>query len=125
MKKDCISPKGVFEPKGWSHAIRAGKTIYLAGMGGFDEQQKVVEGGFEAQAVKALENMKLTLEAAGASFKDVVKITSYLINMNDLSKFREIRARYFSPPMPASTTVEVSRLLPGMLIEIEAVAVVD
>ena len=125
MRREPVSHKGVFEPKGWSHAIRAGNTIYLAGMGGFDEQQKVVEGGFEGQAVKALENMKLILEAAGASFKDVVKVTTYLTNMNDLSKFREIRARYFSPPMPASTTVEVSRLLPEMLIEIEAVAIVD
>ena len=125
MKKESISPRGVFKPTGWSHAISAGNTIYLAGMGGFDEQQKLVEGGFEAQAVQAFENIKLTLEAAGASFQDVVKITSYLTNMNDLIKFREIRTRYFSPPLPTSTTVEVSRLLPGMLIEIEAIAVVD
>ena len=125
MKKEPISPKGVFKPTGWSHAIRAGNTIYLAGMGGFDEQQNIVEGGFESQAEKALDNIKYTLEAAGASFKDVVKITNYLTNMDDVSKLRDIRARYLSQPMPASTTVEVSRLLPGMLIEIDAIAVTD
>jgi len=125
MKKEYISPKGVFEPIGWSHAVKAGNTIYLAGMTGWDEQRKVVEGGFEAQAIKAFENIKLTLEAAGTSLKDVVKYTVYLTNMDDIGKFREIRARFFTPPMPAGTGVEVSRLLPGVLVEIDAVAVVD
>lgn len=125
MTKEYISPKGVFEPIGWSHAVKTGNTIYLAGMIGWDEQRKMAEGGFEAQAVKALENIKLTLEAAGASLRDVVKMTAYFKNMEDVYKFREIRARYFSPPMPASTGVEVSRLLPEALVEIDAVAVVD
>ena len=125
MPKEYISPKGVFEPIGWSHAVKAGNTIYIAGMIGWDEQRRVVEGGFEAQAAKALENIKLTLEAAGASLQDVVKITVYLKNMDDVGKFREVRARFFTPPMPASTGVEVSRLLSGVLVEIDAVAVVD
>ena len=125
MKKEFISPKGLYEPIGWSQAVKVGNTIYLAGMAGFDEQRKVVEGGFEAQTVKAFENVRLTLEAAGASLQDVVKIIVYLTNMDNIGKFREIRARYFSPPMPVSTGVEVSRLLPGMLVEIEATAVVD
>lgn len=125
MIKEYISPKGVFEPIGWSHAVKTGNTIYLAGMIGWDEQRKVVEGGFEAQAVKALENIKLTLEAAGASLQDVVKMTVYFKNMEDVYQFREIRARYFSPPMPASTGVEVSRLLSEALVEIDVVAVVD
>lgn len=125
MTKEYISPKGVFEPIGWSHAVKTGNTIYLAGMIGWDKQRKVVEGGFEAQAVKALENIKLTLEAAGASLQDVVKMTVYFQNMEDVYKFREIRARYFTPPMPASTGVEVSRLLSEALVEIDVVAVVD
>jgi 2-iminobutanoate/2-iminopropanoate deaminase len=124
MKKEFISPGAIFEPIGWSHAVKAGNTIYLAGMVGLDEQRKVVEGGFEAQATKAFENIKLTLEEAGASLNDVVKLTVYLTNMDDIVKFREIRARYFNPPMPASTGVEVSRLLLGLLVEIEAIAVV-
>lgn len=126
MKKEFISPKGLFEPMGWSHAIKTGNTIYLAGMVGFDEHRKVVAGGFEAQTVKTFENIKLVLEAAGASLKDVVKITVYVTDIKNIVKFREIRARYFSPPMPASTGIEVSRLiLPELLIEIEAIAVID
>jgi enamine deaminase RidA (YjgF/YER057c/UK114 family) len=85
-----------------------------------------VAGGFEAQTIKTFENIKLVLEAAGASLKDVVKITVYVTDMDNIIKFREIRARYFSPPMPASTGVEVSRLiLPELLVEIEAIAVVS
>ena len=126
MKKEGIAPKGLFEPMGWSQAIKAGNTIYLAGMVGLDENRKVVEGGFEAQAVKTFENLKLVLETAGASMEAVVKLNIYVTDMDNIVKFREIRARYFSPPMPAATGVEVSKLiLPELLIEIEAVAVVD
>lgn len=126
MKKEYISPEALFEPLGWSHAVKIGNTIYLAGMVGFDENRKVVEGGFEAQTIKTFENIKIILEAAGASLKDVVKLTVYVTDMDNIIKFREIRSRYFSPPMPASTGVEVSRLiLPELLVEIEAIAVVD
>ena len=126
MKKEYLSPQGLFEPIGWSHAVRVGNTIYLSGMVGFDKQRNIVAGGFEAQTIKTFENIKLALEAAGASLKDVVKITVYLTDMDNIVKFREIRARYFSPHMPASTGVEVSRLiLPELLVEIEAIAVVD
>jgi len=126
MKKEYISPNALFEPLGWSHAVKVDNTIYLAGMVGFDENRKVVEGGFEAQTIKTFENIKLTLEAAGASLKDVVKMTVYVTDMDNIIKFREIRARYFSPPTPASTGVEISRLiLPELLVEIEAIAVVE
>jgi len=126
MAKEYISPKGIFEPIGWSHAVKVGSTIYVSGMVGFDENRKVVAGGFEAQTMKAFENIELALEAAGASLKDVVKMTVYVTDMDNIVKFREIRARYFSPPMPTSTGVEVSRLiLPELLVEIEAIAVID
>jgi len=56
----------------------------------------------------------------------VVKLTVYVTDMDNIIKFREIRGRYFSPPMPASTGVEVSNLiLPELLVEIEAIAVVE
>lgn len=126
MEKEYVSPEGIFEPIGWSHAVKVGNTIYVSGMVGFDENRKVVAGGFEAQTMKAFENIELALEAAGASLKDVVKINVYVTDMDNIGKFREIRARYFSPPMPASTGVEVSRLiLPELLVEIEAIAVID
>ena len=125
MKKEFISAKGVFETIHYSQAVKVGNTIYVSGKTARDEQGKIVSGSFEAQAIKTFENLKLTLEAAGASLKDVVKFTVYLKNIDDLDKFREIRERYFTPPLPASTAVEVSGLIPGAVVEIEAVAVID
>jgi 2-iminobutanoate/2-iminopropanoate deaminase len=125
MPKEYFSPQGVYQPIGWSHAIKAGNTIYLAGMIGCDEQRRVVEGGFEAQLIKTFENIQLALEAAGASLQDVVKMNIYFKNLDDVHQFREIRASYFKPPRPAATGVEVSRLVSDALVEIDVVAVVD
>lgn len=124
MSKQFIVPGGVHQPRGYSHAVKVGNTVYVAGQVGWDEQRKVAAGGFEAQAAQALENLKRVLEAAGASVKDVVKINTYIKDLNDLPKWRDIRERYFSPPFPASTLVQiVSLAAPELLIEIEAVAV--
>lgn len=126
MSKEFITPSGVHQPRGYSHAVKVGNTIYVAGQVAWDEQRRAVPGDFEAQAVQALENLKRVLEGAGASLKDVVKINTYLKDLNDLPKYREIRERYFTPPFPASTTVQIVSLAsPELLIEIEAVAVVD
>lgn len=126
MAKEFITPQGVHEPRGYSHAVKVGNTIYVAGQVAWDEKRQVVSGGFEAQAVQALENLKRVLEAAGASFKDVVKLNTYIKDLNDLSKYREIRQRYFGPPLPASTLVQIVSLAsPELLIEIEAVAVIE
>ncbi|MEE9516824.1 MAG: RidA family protein [Candidatus Adiutricales bacterium] len=125
MPKEYYSPQGVYEPIGWSHAVKAGNTIYVAGMLGCDENQKLVEGGFEAQTVKAFDNIGRVLAASGVSLRDVVKMNIYFKDLEDVYKFREIRARYFQPPMPVSTGVEVSRLVFDALVEIDVIAVKD
>ena len=129
MKKEFISPngvKGAYETVGCVPAVKVGNTIYLSGRTGRDEQRKIVEGGFEAQAVKTLENLKLTLEAAGASLKDVVKLTVYLTNTDDIPKLVKTMDRFFGSPLPANSAVGVVRLhAPEALVEIEAVAVTD
>ncbi len=125
MAKEYYSPEGVYEPIGWSHAVKAGNTIYVAGMLGCDENQKLVEGGFEAQTVKAFDNIGRVLAASGVSLRDVVKMNIYFKDLEDVRKFREIRARYFQPPMPVSTGVEVSRLVFDALVEIDVIAVKD
>ena len=125
MKKEYISPKGVYEAASGTHAVRVGNTIYLGGKTGRDEQRNVVEGGFEAQAAKAFENMKLVLEAAGASLNDIVKLTIYFKNVEDSPKLRGIRDRFFTPPLPAMTGFQVASLGPGVLLEMDAIAVVE
>ena len=126
MKKEHINPEGMHRPRGYTHTVRAGNTVYVAGQVGWDKEGKIAPGGFEAQAAQAFENLKRALEGGGASLKDVVKITTYVKDLNDLPKFREVREKYFSPPLPASTLVQiVSLAMPELLIEIEAVAVVE
>ncbi len=77
----------------------------------------------KGQTRQVLENMKALLDEAGATFEDVVKITVYIRDMNDFSQIHEVRREYFRADPPASTMVEVSRLVhTDLLIEIEAIA---
>ncbi len=128
MPKQVITPGDVHPPigGGYSHAIKAGNTVYLAGQVGLDRQGSLVgKGDIEAQADQVYQNVVAVLKAAGLSFKDVVKVTTYLTRSEDIPKVRAVRARYFptSEP-PASTLVVVSGLAnPDFLIEVEAIAV--
>ena len=126
MSKEFITPTGVHQPRGYSHAVKAGNIIFVAGQVGWDEERRIAQDSFESQAVQAFENLKRVLEASGATLQDVVKINIYLKDVKALPKFREIRDRYFQPPYPASTLVQIVSLAsPELLIEIEAVAAVD
>lgn len=126
MAKQYISPPDVHKPRTYSHAVKADKTVYVAGQVGCDIDGNIVPGGFEAQAERVFENLRLVLEAAGASTRDVVKLNTYLKDMADRPAYTAIRSRYFSEPLPASTLVQISSLAaPEFLIEVEAVAVID
>ena len=82
-------------------------------------------GDVTAQTRKTIDNIVLCLAAAGATLDDVVKVTVYLKNVDDRRAVNEVRKAYFKNSKPASTLIEISRFaLDGMLIEIEAVAVV-
>jgi len=100
--------------------------VYIAGQVAFDQSGKVVgEGDFKAQTRQVLENLKAALAAAGATFDNVVKVTTYVTDMGQIQALREMRAEYFGGKPPASTLVQVVRLArPELLIEIEAIAVV-
>lgn len=125
MRKQFIVPSGTHVAPTYSHAVKAGATIYLAGHVGRDAAGKVVDGGIEAQTAQVFENLTRTLAAAGATLADIVKLTVHITDIDAMAVVREVRARYLKPPMPASTAVEVARLAPGILIEIDGIAVVD
>jgi enamine deaminase RidA (YjgF/YER057c/UK114 family) len=84
-----------------------------------------IAGDARAQMVQAFENLKLALAEVGATFKDVVKINNYLLDVAHLKQFREVRDTYLNMAAPpASTLIVVSKLaLDGLLFEIDAVAV--
>jgi len=113
---------------GYSHVVevRGGRTLYIAGQIAVDKDGKLVGAGdFRAQVKQVFENLKMRLEEAGATFKDVVKLNYYLVDASDLQALRDTRNSYINVDNPpASTLVVVKRLVrEEYLIEIEAVAV--
>ena len=123
------NPPGMSKPPSYSHVVEVtgpGRTVYLAGQTGIDANGKVVEG-MRAQTTQVLENIKTALAFAGGGFEHVVKITSYLVDLErDGATFREVRGSYFpnKAALPASTLLQVSRFAnPAYLVEIDVVAV--
>jgi 2-iminobutanoate/2-iminopropanoate deaminase len=113
----------------FSSAIEApaGRTVYVSGMVSMNAEGTVVgEGDIKLQTETVLENVKAALEEAGGSMSDIVKVTVFIRDMGMYDEIHEVRRRYFEEPFPASSMVEVSRLIDErLLIEIEAVAVIE
>jgi 2-iminobutanoate/2-iminopropanoate deaminase len=108
------------------HVVRAGQVVFVSGCVATDAQGRTVGGGdVVAQARQVHENIKACLQAAGGSFADVCKVTVFLRNIADREKVNAVRQEYFGAHRPASTLVEISRLVrDDYLIEIEAIAVI-
>ncbi len=103
-------------------AVRWGDTLYISGIPPLDAAGRVVSDDPAAQARQVFENMKLILDAAGATFADVLKVTVYLTDVNDRTKINPVRQAYFGAARPASTLIGINELaIPGMKVEIEAV----
>ncbi|MBI4299250.1 MAG: RidA family protein [Chloroflexi bacterium] len=129
MPNQVIKPAEVHVPagRGYNHAVKAGNTVYVAGQVAIDKNGNLVgKGDFTAQAEQVYENLQAVLAAAGASFKDVVKMNTYLTRQEDLGKLREIRQRYATVEPPASTLLVISALAnPDFLLEVEVIAVLS
>ena len=127
MPKEIIKPENVHFPPGYSHAIKCGNTIYVAGQVAFNEEGKLVGAGdIITQTECTYENLKRVLEAAGASMTDIVSMHVLTLDIPGFDKTREARRKYFGKHFPATTVIGVAGLdLPGTLIEIEVIAVVD
>jgi enamine deaminase RidA (YjgF/YER057c/UK114 family) len=125
-----LNPKTMAKAPGYTYVVEAtgpNRLIFIAGQLGLDLDNKLVggPGDFRAQAFKAFENLGHALAGAGATFKDVVKINNYLVDMSHIGIFREVRDEFINTAVPpASTTVAISQLArPGALFEVEAIAV--
>lgn len=105
--------------------VPAGSTlVFASGAASRDLSGAVVgKGDIGQQTEKALDNLTAVLAAAGATLADVVKVTVFVLEIGSFEAVQEVRRRYFKPPYPASSLVEVSALAdPDMLVEIEAIA---
>jgi len=125
MAKKVVFTEKAPKPIGpYSQAIVVGNTIYLSGQIAIDpETNTMVEGGIEDQTRRVLENIKAVLEEAGFTLRDVVKVTVFLKDIKMFEGFNKIYGEYFGEAPPARTTVEVSNLPKGALLEIDAIAV--
>lgn len=108
----------------YAHAVLAGDTLYISGIVPVDASGDLVgRDDVVAQAEQIFASMGRVLAAAGARPGHVVKVTVYLLDIEDRSRINAARRRFFVDSRPASTLVEVSRLaVPGARVEIEAVA---
>jgi enamine deaminase RidA (YjgF/YER057c/UK114 family) len=122
-----INPPTLATPHGYSHVVdvTGGRTIYISGQAAVDRAGNIVGGGnLKAQSQQVFENLKTALEAAGATFADVVKLTFYMLDASQVQDVRDVRDTFIATNMPpASTLVEVRRLVnKEFLIEIDAIA---
>ncbi len=129
-KKEVVIPPDVLESRekwGYSQAIKAGDTIYLAGMVAWDEDGNIVgKGDFRAQAAQCYENIKRTLAAAGARIEDIVWMTFLNKDVRLWPQQYPIWKKYFGRHYPAGTCIQVANLFePDLLLEVQAIAVVD
>jgi enamine deaminase RidA (YjgF/YER057c/UK114 family) len=124
-----INPRGLVTPTGYTHVVVAAdrRTVYIAGQVAFDSTGKVVGGSdFAAQAEQVFTNLRRALASVGASFDDVVKMTTLITDVKNVPALREIRTRYLDPKTPPANTLVVAQLVrPELLLEIEAVAVLS
>ena len=108
-----------------SQGFRVGDLVIVSGQAAIDEHGQLVGvGDFDAQAEQVFRNLRRVLEAGGSSLDRIVKVTIFLTDMANFPKIVELRGKWFTPPYPADTIVEVTSLaLPELEIEIEAIAV--
>ena len=129
IQPDALSQRVVNGHVLYTHvvAVEGRRTIFVSGQLARDRNGNVVgKGDMRAQIRQVGENIKAALEAAGASLQDIVKTTTYVTDIDEFFKHVDVRLEYLGRALPTSTTVEVRRLAhPDLMVEIEAIAVVD
>lgn len=124
------NPETIHAPRGYSHVAEVppgSRMIFIAGQVALDKAGNLVGGSdFAAQAKQVFENLRLALADVGATFKDVVKMNTYVIDIGNIAALRQVRDTFVNTAAPpASTLVEVRKLFrDDVLLEIEAVAVI-
>lgn len=108
----------------YSQATTAGGMVFFSGQIALDPASgALVEGGIEAQARRAFDNLKAVCEAAGGTLDDIVRVGLYLTDLGQFAVVNAVMGEYFAQPYPARSTIEVAALPKGALFEVDAIMV--
>lgn len=125
MGFEVIEVPGLPEPGQFSHVVRKGKMVFISGQ---TADEEAAAGNLEpdAHAERVFGYLKLAVEAAGGDMTDIVKINIFLTDLDQFPAILDWRPKYFSEPFPAATTVVVDSMVrPELIMEIEAIAILD
>lgn len=127
MQVQRFKPSTMMKPMGsYCQATRRGNLVMTAGVAAIDKDGKLVGGDDIAEQTRAtLENLKLALESAGATVEDVMKVTVFLTDFANYQGFNKVFDEVFAAHPPARATVRADLVLPALLVEIDAIAVVE
>lgn len=122
-----INPETMAQPRGYTHAVKVGNTVYIAGQVSVAQDGSVVgKGDPAAQARQIWRNLEAAVQAAGGTLQNLVKTTTYVTNIEYGAAVRTVREDLFRASSPPTSTLLVVSALanPDFMIEIEAIAVV-
>jgi len=131
MAKREVTSEAIRKPIGvFSQATvveAKGRLVFISGMTARRADGTIAGvGNIEAQTRQVCENIKAAVEGAGGTLDDVCRVDVYVRNMEHFDAIHKVRSEYFKPPLPASTMVEVTKMVsPDYLIEINAIAVIQ
>jgi reactive intermediate/imine deaminase len=123
-EKKAIIPQGSNASPAFAPGIQVGELLFVSGQVAQDNSGNLVgPGDCEAQTRQVMARVRAVVEAAGATMEDVVKITAFLVNLDDYPAYNKVRGENFTSNPPASSSVIVASLVrPEFLVEVEAVA---
>jgi 2-iminobutanoate/2-iminopropanoate deaminase len=125
MKEAIATPSAPGAIGPYSQAIRAGDWVFVSGQLAIDPATGAfVDGDIAAQTERTMNNVGAVLAAAGLGFGDVVRTTIYVVDLAHYASVNDVYGRFFAPPYPARSTVQVAALPRGAQVEIDVVAVV-
>ncbi len=128
MQKTIVKPTQLGDPtaRAYSHGVRVGNLLFLAGQTGTHPSRGLAAGDFEAQTRQTFANMQAVLEAAGGSLDNLVTMTVFITDMRYGDEFVRLRGEILKRDFPASALIGVSQLVPHhALLEIQAIAALD
>ena len=126
MPREFINPDAISRPTGYTHVVKTGNLVFIAGQIAANPNGEIVGAGdFEAQAQQVFANLDAAVRAAGGTKADIVATTVYMLDRDHLPTFRRVREQFFGSRPPASTLLFITGLArPELLLEVEATAVI-